>query len=52
MKESTSSESIPWEKNSLSKVAESNTKYSQKKNIIEGVPEGFFEDKKLNSRVS
>uniref|UniRef100_A0A8R1TZA8 ZNF380 coiled-coil domain-containing protein n=1 Tax=Onchocerca volvulus TaxID=6282 RepID=A0A8R1TZA8_ONCVO len=51
MKESTSSESIPWEKNSLSKVAESNTKYSQKKNIIEGVPEGFFEDKKLNSRV-
>ncbi|VDK63952.1 unnamed protein product [Onchocerca ochengi] len=51
VKESTSSESIPWEKDSLSKVAESNTKYSQKKNVIEGVPEGFFEDKKLNSRV-
>ncbi|OZC11696.1 hypothetical protein X798_01559 [Onchocerca flexuosa] len=51
VKESTSSESTPWEKDSLSKTAESNTKYSQKKNVIEGVPEGFFEDKKLNSRV-
>lgn len=36
----------------MSKVKESNATYGQKKNIIEGVPEGFFEDEKLNSRVS
>uniref|UniRef100_A0A0R3RQQ4 Zinc finger protein 830 n=1 Tax=Elaeophora elaphi TaxID=1147741 RepID=A0A0R3RQQ4_9BILA len=54
MKESISkdlNESTPWEKDSISKVAESNTTYGQKKNVIKGVPEGFFEDEKLNSRV-
>ncbi|CAG9532114.1 unnamed protein product [Cercopithifilaria johnstoni] len=54
VKDSTSkdlNESTPWEKGSKSKVIESNTTYGQKKNIIEGVPEGFFEDEKLNSRV-
>ncbi|KAL4003624.1 hypothetical protein ACH3XW_8380 [Acanthocheilonema viteae] len=54
VKESTSkdlNESTPWEKDSMSKVIESKTTYGQKKNIIKGVPEGFFEDEKLNSRV-
>ncbi|VIO91429.1 MGC20398 protein, putative [Brugia malayi] len=44
-------ESTPWEKDSTSKIIGSNTTYNQTKNIIEGVPEGFFEDEKLNSRV-
>ncbi|VDK78012.1 unnamed protein product [Litomosoides sigmodontis] len=54
MKESTSkdlNESTPWLKDSTSKAKESNTTCGQKKNVIEGVPEGFFEDEKLNSRV-
>ncbi|EJW88657.1 hypothetical protein WUBG_00430 [Wuchereria bancrofti] len=44
-------ESTPWEKDSTSKMIGSNTTYNQSKNIIEGVPEGFFEDEKMNSRV-
>uniref|UniRef100_A0A183EWA8 FAM192A_Fyv6_N domain-containing protein n=1 Tax=Gongylonema pulchrum TaxID=637853 RepID=A0A183EWA8_9BILA len=43
--------STPWEKDSVSKITE-NPKRAQKKNYIEGVPEGFFEDEKLNSRVA
>lgn len=43
--------SAPWEKGSMSKILE-NSKHALRKNIIEGVPEGFFEDEKLNSRVS
>uniref|UniRef100_A0A183DWZ5 Phosducin domain-containing protein n=1 Tax=Gongylonema pulchrum TaxID=637853 RepID=A0A183DWZ5_9BILA len=42
--------STPWEKDSVSKITE-NPKRAQKKNYIEGVPEGFFEDEKLNSRI-
>ncbi|VDM97745.1 unnamed protein product, partial [Thelazia callipaeda] len=45
-------ESVPWEKSPMSKVVESSvTSAQKKKNIIEGVPEGFFEDEKLNKRV-
>ncbi|KAM3723655.1 Zinc finger protein [Dirofilaria immitis] len=50
-KESTSNEIAPWEKDPMLVVMETNAKYSQKKNVIKGVPEGFFEDETLNSRV-
>ncbi|MCP9259381.1 hypothetical protein DINM_002330 [Dirofilaria immitis] len=49
-KESTSNEIAPWEKDPMLVVMETNAKYSQKKNVIKGVPEGFFEDETLNSR--
>lgn len=44
------SENAPWERSSESKAA-GTSKFIQKKNVIEGVPEGFFEDEKLNNRV-
>uniref|UniRef100_A0A915PBZ9 Coiled-coil domain-containing protein 16 n=1 Tax=Setaria digitata TaxID=48799 RepID=A0A915PBZ9_9BILA len=43
--------SVPWEKSSMSRTMESNTKHARKGTVIKGVPEGFFEDEKLNSRV-
>lgn len=44
-------EPAPWKKDFVSKNVDKAALMLNKK-IIEGVPEGFFDDKKLNSRVS
>ncbi|MFH4984389.1 hypothetical protein AB6A40_011098 [Gnathostoma spinigerum] len=46
------SEVPPWQRDQADGVEQSVAKPSSSKKIIEGVPEGFFDDEKLNSRVA